>query len=92
MSEYGYCKRGGMEGICTTAHQIIQLTTIIQTRGKVNKNYEFVPLVGVTRKEQTERIENADFTNSFDNAEYFETKTGQHGWCNKVTGHIVQWG
>ena len=88
MSTYGHCHRGGQEGIVTTYSEMLELAAIMETE-YVD---EYIPLPGIDLQAQVKKIEEHVEDTGYDNSIYWETETGAHGWCNRDTGKVVQWG
>lgn len=88
MSEYGYCHRGGQEGIITNHHEMLELAAIMNSKF----SDEYIPLPGIDMQTQAKKIKEVEEDATYDNVVYWETDTGSHGWCNRDTGTVVQWG
>lgn len=86
MSEYGYCHRGGTNGIITSMEELRGFSMVMQ-REWVD---EVMPIPNMTAEEQKILIEGCDHN---PNITYWEcSDTGSHGWCCEDCGSVVQWG
>jgi len=93
LSHIGHCRRGGQEGICFTEGQLKKFSDYIGEKEYVDL---YIPLPGITMAEQKKRIdaEKSGIAPAFkmQNAQYWESNTGSHGWCNRYSGKVEQWG
>lgn len=87
MSEYGYCPRGGMEGIRVSDEELNEFAE----KRKSQYLDDVIPLPNVDEKTQLTRL-NEECKHDPVNAEYFERDNGSHGWCCGYCGTVVQWG
>ncbi len=86
---YGHCKRGGMTGICVTDADL----TILAKALKAKYLNAYIPIPGVSTEDQIKRIKDSKDEDTYENTEYWENvMNGSHGWCNKYTGEVIQWG
>lgn len=85
MSEYGYCKRGGMNGIRVSDEE---LNTFSDAIGNPALD-AVIPLPNLSVEQQ--KIELAT-CKDHDDAEYYERDNGSHGWCCSTFGTVTQWG
>lgn len=88
MSEYGHCHRGGQVGICCTIEEQSELAEMLNTKYRD----EYIPLPGMDRTTQINIIKEHSEDDTYDNVVYWEDEKGGHGWCNKYTGKVIQWG
>ncbi len=88
MSEYGHCHRGGQEGICTNHHEMLELAEVVGSKF----SDEYIPVPGIDMQTQAKLIKETEQDDTYDNVVYWESDTGEHGWCKKATGKVVQWG
>lgn len=51
---------------------------------------EYIPLDGVTIKDQQERAKDCECV--FEDAVYWENEQHSHGWCCPNCGKVLQWG
>lgn len=90
-SYIGYCKRGGMQGICVTDEQLGELAK------ELNIDFldMYILLPGMSAEQQAKLIlekVTEGYESKMENCQYWERTTGAHGWCCKVTGKVMQWG
>lgn len=85
MSEYGYCFRGGMNGIKVSDEELNSFSDDIGNSALD----EVIPLPYLSVEQQ--KIELATCKNH-DDAEYYECDNGSHGWCCSTCGTVTQWG
>ncbi len=52
----------------------------------------YIPIPGMGNEIQKTLIAEKGDKNTYDDVVYWESDTGEHGWCNKETGQVVQWG
>ena len=88
MSEYGYCPRGDQDGIITNHYEMLELAEIAGSKC----SDEYIPLPGVDMQTQVKKIKEVETDPTYDNVVYWESDTGERGWCDKYTGIVVQWG
>ncbi len=88
MSQYGHCHRGGQEGIDTNHHEMLELSAIMNSK----YSDEYIPLPGIDMQTQANKIKEVSEDPSMDNVVYWEDESGGHGWCDRETGIVVQWG
>ena len=87
-SELTFCPKGGQGGIlCKSKYQKLLAQAI---EAKFMDLY--IPIPSMTIEDQATLIKYTAVTDSFDNAEYWENERGEHGWCDKATGKVIQWG
>jgi hypothetical protein len=85
MSQYAYCKRGGMTGIRVSDEE---LNTFSDDIG--NKALDSViPLPNLTTEQQKAML---SVCNNHNDSEYWERDNGKHGWCCSTCGTVTQWG
>lgn len=87
MSEFGYCKKGDMDGIVVNDKELFELSDKL----KLKYLDEVIPLPGKTPEEQSILIKECDDDHD-DNKIYFERECGSHGWCCPKCGTVTQWG
>lgn len=86
MSEKAECPRGGMQGILVTDDELVEFAT------KLKKKHidEVIPLPNLSVIEQTKALK--ECKKHSDDAEYWESESGSHGWCCPKCGAVLQWG
>lgn len=85
----GYRPRGGQDGIVVTIDQLVQFARYLG-----NKYIDqCIPLPDLTLAQQVKKLsEIPEAESSLNEATYYETETGEHGWCCSWTGRVLQWG
>jgi len=91
MSHIGECPRGGQQGILVSNDELSELAR------ELGKKYidAVIPLPNMDASKQKEAIkECGDHSGreAFENAKYWESETGSHGWCCTKCGTTLQWG
>lgn len=86
MSKFGFCVKGGEDGIQVTTQELVAFA---KNTGREFID-EFIPLPNVSVEEQLKRIENCKCDS--DEETYWERENGKHGWCCPNCGTVVQWG
>lgn len=87
-SFYGETPKGGTYGInCKESDQVFLAMAV---GSKSIDNY--IPLPGVPTSEQVKRIKETGNLTDSENPTYWESEDGSHGWCDKHTGQVFQWG
>jgi hypothetical protein len=77
------CPRGGQEGFYVSMHQIRTFAKII------NKPViTVVPVSGLMVAVDDCTVDH----DKMEEAVYWETDTGSHGWCCDKCGMVIQWG
>lgn len=85
MSEYRYCKIGGMDGIRVSDEELSSLADAMNTK------YidQYIPLPHLTTEQQKAML---NVCNNHDDDQYWERDNGKHGWCCGKCGTVTQWG
>jgi len=86
MSEYGYCPRGGQEGVLVTQKELVEFAA----KHKLKFIDQVIPLPG--KKNQPDPKKCGSDHESTGNVVYWETEMGSHGWCCANCGEVIQWG
>ena len=86
MSRYGFCERGGMDGIKVTDAELRKFAK------SINKKFidEFIPLSDI--KDQKSLINNCPHDHDKVISQYWESTSGSHGFCCPTCGEVIQWG
>lgn len=87
-THFGYCKRGGMDGIVVTTSQLHQFATFMGAKF----GDEFIPIPDSDNAIQRSRVGKHLTHDINSNVVYWEDNTGSHGWCCAECGRVVQWG
>ncbi|OQA45790.1 MAG: hypothetical protein BWY47_01900 [Bacteroidetes bacterium ADurb.Bin302] len=86
MSEYGFCPKGGQQGIKVSDKELNSFADAIGS----NVLDAVIPIPNMTVEQQKIEIAHCDDHES--NPEYFERNNGSHGWCCGNCGTVFQWG
>ena len=90
MSAMEFCPRGGMEGIYVSTSEL-EWFAKNQTKSKYIDSH--IPLPGVDPRKQLSAMKTCNKDHDgFDDAVYWETDKGSHGWCCSNCGLVIQWG
>lgn len=87
MSKIAECPRGGMQGILVTNTELLEFATKL----KLKCIDQIIPLPGKTAAEQVVELINCEHDIDMD-AKYWESTSGNHGWCCGNCGTVTQWG
>ena len=86
MSRIGFCEHGQMDGIKVTPGELKEYA---RAHGRKFVD-EVMPLPGKGTQPNPEDC--GSDHDGFDNAMYWESTTGSHGWCCQDCGLVIQWG
>ena len=87
MSKIAECSRGGTEGILVTDAELVKFATTLKKKCLD----EIIPIPGMTAKQQEKAAKECGDHNG-ENARYWESTSGSHGWCCPECGTVTQWG
>lgn len=87
MSKIAFCPRGGMDGILVTDAELVKFANTLK-RKFID---QVIPLPNTTLAEQKKAIKECGEEHGED-ARYWESKSGSHGWCCPDCGTVTQWG
>ena len=90
MSYYTHCQRGGQNGIYTITSEL-QWFSKNKTKSKFID--EYIPLPNKDPQIQLKSISKCSKNHDeMEDAVYWETEKGSHGWCCSECGKVLQWG
>lgn len=87
MSEIAECPRGGMRGILVSNEELAEFAKTLK-RKHID---EVIPLPNKTEEEQISELKDCEHDPDMD-AKYWESTSGNHGWCCCNCGTVTQWG
>ena len=88
MSKIGFCECGQMDGYKVTTKE---LAAFARKHGRKSID-EVIPLPGEKNQAHPDKCGNREHHDDMENAVYWETETGSHGWCCQECGLVLQWG